>query len=220
MQTIIIPDIHNKTHIADMIANQHQDADIICLGDYFDNYNESMGEATRVANWLKTKLHNPRWMLLAGNHDVHYMHSGKFQCSGYSAIKDILINAVLTKKDWSRLQAWTCRQQYIISHAGFDDRKSIGITTAGLLLQAEKELQAGTTGGLLEAGKDRGGRAEVGGFTWADFRTIKPRPSIPQIVGHTQGEQVRAKDNMVCLDTNLNHYGVLDESGILSIRRV
>ena len=217
MQTIIIPDIHNKTYIADMIANQHQDADIICLGDYFDNFNDNGSDAFRVATWLKPKLHDLRWTLLAGNHDVHYMHSGKFKCSGYSKLKDLQINTVLDKRDWSRLRPYIFTNHYIISHAGFDKRL-IHTSIDQTFKQATHELENGTTGGLLEAGKDRGGRAEVGGFTWADFRTIQPL-SLPQIVGHTQGERVRFKDNMVCLDTNLNHYGVLDDNGILSIRR-
>jgi hypothetical protein len=44
---------------------------------------------------------------------------------------------------------------------------------------------------LLDIGADRGGRNELGGVTWCDWRNFKPIAGMPQIVGHTCDKKVR-----------------------------
>jgi hypothetical protein len=92
---------------------------------------------------------------------------------------------------------------------------------------------------LLMPGSDRGFHGQqLGGITWLDWQKLQPIPGLKQIVGHTPSDtnvymkyitergnpkhcridkwgrieaQDRAKSMNVCLDTNNQHFGVLED---------
>lgn len=81
---------------------------------------------------------------------------------------------------------------------------------------AEAALRTGVQHPAFLAGVDRGGRQKFGGILWCDWERFKPIPGVRQVMGHTPGTEVRFRKNDVCLDTNLRHYGLL-EDGKLTI---
>jgi len=113
----------------------------------------------------------------------------------------------------------------------------------------QDRYDSGSCHPLLEAGQDRGGVQRVGGFTWADFSSHHVIEKTRQICGHSihshdKGPLMRfkgaaggksspvakyVKDGVkpewmergwsLCLDTDLHHYGVL-EQGKLTIKSV
>jgi len=108
MSTIlVIPDIHNRVEIAEKILRAHeQDVDYaVLLGDYFDDFFDTVGDAADTAAWLKDSLQNPKRAHLIGNHDINYMKPDNGQrCAGFTEGKKNIINSILTPEDWAMLK--------------------------------------------------------------------------------------------------------------------
>lgn len=49
---LIVPDIHNDYHTAEMIIKKENLDKIIFLGDYFDDFYDTVKDAANVAKWL------------------------------------------------------------------------------------------------------------------------------------------------------------------------
>ena len=94
MKTLIVPDIHNKIIEAESIIDHERPDNIVFLGDYFDDFNDSPIIAQQVAEWLKQSLKKPNRIHLIGNHDICYMTNGDQKCSGWDGAKQMFINKV------------------------------------------------------------------------------------------------------------------------------
>jgi len=212
MKTLIIPDIHNDVDTATHILKRESYDTVVFLGDYFDDFDDNPAIAKRTAEWLKDKLNRKNYIFLIGNHDLPYMwpEEPEFRCSGFTWLKAYTINNVLTRADWAKLKLYACTNDgFLLSHAGLDNNLSMSLEPSSLSYQCIKDP-------LLLAGRDRGGSEKIGGILWCDFNSITPN-RYPQIVGHTYAPVPRVKHNITCLDTKLQHYGILC-NGILKIK--
>ena len=72
---IIIPDLHQRHGWVDAYLSKRKHDRAIFLGDYFDDFDDTVDEAVATAKWLKSHLDDPDKVLLYGNHDIHYMLS-------------------------------------------------------------------------------------------------------------------------------------------------
>ena len=53
---ILIPDIHNDYFTAEKIIKKENPCNVIFLGDYFDDFDDTVQDAINTAKWLKKSL--------------------------------------------------------------------------------------------------------------------------------------------------------------------
>lgn len=123
MKTIIISDIHNRFEwIEDALLSpllQPYD-NIIFLGDYFDDFNDTPEIVANAAKWLKQSMQKPNRIHLIGTHDLWYMfpYNRFIAASGNSEAKAYAIRSVLSQEDWNKLYLYHYEQNFLLSHAG------------------------------------------------------------------------------------------------------
>ena len=85
---LIIPDIHLKWERVNRVINHVGADEIIFLGDYFDDFNDTPEQVDEMVSWLEHSAKQPNRIHLFGNHDMHYAFSDAgFQCSGFEQWK-------------------------------------------------------------------------------------------------------------------------------------
>lgn len=197
---LIIPDIHNKWFEAEQIIEKENPNKVVFLGDYFDDYNDTMEDAEQTAQWLKESLRNPKRTHLLGNHDLAYVNQS-YPCAGFEqgklyAIKSTGVNLNLLK-NYCYVGDWLC------THAGLSYDFYKAYATSGMsvndLLETAEDFR------LYGCSPNRGGRDAFGGIVWCDYDEFVDIPDQKQIFGHTHGE-LRQTENHICIDTWLKYY--------------
>lgn len=195
MKTLVIPDIHENGVFRRAVEAKAETADaVVCLGDYFDKWGGIDYETHETIDWVVKKLEDPKWTLLLGNHDMHYLYANKeLLCSGYNPDRKKLIMAAgLTVSPLrANFKLFTFVEGWFLSHAGFPVWPA-NMTPELLLAEASLALGSAAAWGSLhpwlQAGMSRGGYANQGGLTWADMgEHVKANDPTgpPQICGHT-----------------------------------
>ncbi len=225
---LIIPDVHHKLQLVEKVRTNHLGTPAIFLGDYFDDFEDTVDDMKATCRWLKKVLENSDDEFLLGNHCFAYVSYELGLrwgfCTGWRADKQQVFHEYFSKDTLLDRGSWLTRcQGWLISHAGlsndlyrsFRKRRTID-EIVQWVADAEAALRAGVQHPAFLAGVDRGGSQKSGGILWCDWERFKPIPGIRQVVGHTPGAEVRFRKNDVCLDTHLRHYGLL-EDGKLTI---
>ncbi len=205
-RTLIISDIHHRHARAQSIIDKVPHDELVLLGDYFDNYNDTVQEAVDTAIWLTEKiLGKPNTTAIIGNHDVSYIFPQNYhlRCSGYSDQKNDAINKVLTHKHKEYFKVYHITQGYVCSHAGLTNQKwkeyssKFDQKPEQTYLQFFDEVMSyfaqhdikraryNENAELFAAGWDRGGLSRYGGMNWVDWCNLAPINGINQIVGHS-----------------------------------
>lgn len=165
---------------------------------------------------------------LLGNHDCHYFFRHDwFKCSGYNPQKQEVISANVPQGIIEHFDIFTRVGPYLVSHAGFHP-KTLQYATLEDERDALESAYNGRFDAIFGAGYARGGRQAIGGPTWLDWSAeFEHIDDCPQIVGHTNGRDIRvkgglaARHNSYCLDTALHHVAFVDdETGTVTIERV
>lgn len=204
MKTLVLGDIHHKYKWAEeLIANTECD-EIVFLGDYFDDWNDTPKVSIETAKWLKASLNDPKRIHLIGNHDMPYLVdvlTQYYTCPGWTQEKDDAVNSVLTKEDWRKLQPAYYTQGWLLSHAGFSYTMVAHPITG---VPSPSQMVEEAARGLIEAKKGNYNQYFVagyrmatpyeGGITWAHWDgEFIPIVDVPQIVGHTPATFVKAR---------------------------
>lgn len=227
---LIIPDIHERLDKLEKALTHAGKADfIIQLGDWFDSFDRYSEERIRdVCRKLNQICYGYRWedgdlgskiiptTMLLGNHDCHYFFDNpQFACSGYHPSKKFLIKELIPLETIRRFKLYAKVGPYLISHAGFN---SVTIQYADPIICAHaiQDAMIERFDPLFGAGRARGGNQKYGGPTWLDWQEEFEALETPQIVGHTNGKEVRTKQTgdgvkSYCLDTALHHCAMLDD---------
>ncbi len=230
MKVIIISDLHNRVDWVEPVLSSLEYDKVIFLGDYFDDFNDTVDDALNSARWLKQSLSRPDRIHLCGTHEMWYRFPDNpfLQASGNTEQKSNVINHILTEKDWNTLKLCYYEQGFLLTHAGVHSYLlgKNNLCTQEMLnrikSETEKALQDVKNGKInpwLDAGFARGGLQVVGGITWLDWNEeFEPVPYLNQIVGHTQlkNPEEKSSENSknYCLDTKNKHIGIL-ENGVL-----
>ena len=74
MKTLIIPDIHTKWEKAQKAIEKYPADEVICLGDYFDDFDDTPEMAMDTATWLKDFISRKNTVALVGNHEFNYLY--------------------------------------------------------------------------------------------------------------------------------------------------
>lgn len=236
---LIVPDIHERIEKLDAILAHYLKtvAWVLFLGDYFDSWTRSPATTRLTVSWLNAAVHDPRFTLLLGNHDLHYLWPGVpgLRCSGFHLESYDIVQKELDLRTKWKLQDPTGRvlverHGWLFSHAGLRMDllpKSVQVAPALELtpwVTAEeqwlyRQLAKGHwSSSLLVCGRERGGVAQVGGPLWLGWEAFQDDLRLPpQCVGHTEVTLPHYRGRSLNLDTSLRYVGLLDPNGVLRV---
>lgn len=238
----VCPDLHEARNLEEVetAIRREEPTRTIFLGDYFDQFDDTPGDAALTAIWLKESLGQPNRVHLWGNHDLAYGFPDikEAYCSGFTAKKSRAINAILGRGDWEKLKLSHWEGDFLFTHAGWSDdfpgdpSRSKVPDREALLRSEEMEawqcLKRGSPHWIWGVGYIRGGTQAYGGLLWCDLREFTPIPGLSQIFGHTSGNLGTMKGGRdsfnLCLDTcsreqGAQHY-LLIEDGCVQLKRL
>ena len=195
MRHLIISDIHTHHHRAQQIIDAVPHDVVVCLGDFFHDFNDTPDTNLATARWLKQKLADPNFIALWGNHDiVSAFPSHVTYCSGWDLDKQCAIDTVMRHDDWAKFRPCYYIEQgnWLLSHAGVNrhvfEEPALGLTpdvVACRCYDGLVKIAGGDASPCFAAGRSRGGTYNWGGITWQDFSELTPVEEFKQIVGHT-----------------------------------
>lgn len=209
MQTLIIPDIHNRTENAEHWLTTQRYERVVFLGDYFDSFEDDVNDARLTATWLRDRIERTDDIFLLGNHDVPYMfpRAAELYCPGFTPAKAKGIGEILKPRHWQRFRLAHAEQGWLMSHAGFHPVWIKEPTVERILERCDTAIQKAkrrVVDPILGDGEVPGGLQRFGGPLWMDWDSLMPIPGINQIVGHSEGDDVREKitpeSRNYCLD--------------------
>lgn len=224
MTKLCVSDMHHDYTKAQQIINRVPHDSVVFLGDYWDQFKDKPEHAYLTAQWLEQRMaEHPEDEFIIGNHDTQYLW-GVAQCSGFSQAKKDYIWAALSSvvKMRQRMKLFSWVDGWLITHAGLTNGLHPAADVHTLLpieaADCMRQMEAGNSHYLIEAGADRGGWRRHGGINWVDFGKFEPIPGVKQLFGHTLGSEPRNKDDNWCIDTKLEHYALITD-GELTIHQ-
>lgn len=208
-RTLIIPDLHLRWEDAQLIIDKVPHEQIIFLGDFFDDFNDTPLMFNEMCDWLEDSTRKPNRIHLWGNHDVHYARADRrLVCSGYAQWKYFIVHDNFEgKKVWDDFKFFHILDgKWLISHAGIhkfwvpekivklrEDRPAF-LRELSAYLKAEETKGWRAESWFLESGHSRGGSQRVGGIIWCDFeKEFHPVLGLNQVFGHTPQQLGHAK---------------------------
>lgn len=234
--TLIIPDIHIKPSRVDKIVKRESPDIVVCLGDYFDpkNEDEDVDREIETAHWFVDKTTKSNWTMLKGNHDIafEYDNHSLFAIASHSKSRRDAVNKIVKPEHWRKLRYHCIVDGWLLTHAGLSNfhlpyvYKQSKFTLAdistwlyGEAASVKAAIQNMEPHWIFGCGVIRGGFDKCGGLLWCDLKEFIPTLGLKQIFGHSFGREPRwINEENVCLDTGLNHYGLIID-GRLEIKR-
>ena len=241
MKLIVFPDLHQAPNLHEIEAAIAREApdQIIFLGDYFDQFGDTPGDAALMARWLTASLAQPNRIHLLGNHDLPYAWPTAYaaRCPGYSDQKRDAIHSILPRETLAALPFHHWHDDLLFTHAGLT-RKGLppGLEPGDVaewlnaeVFAARTALEMNRTHRLLQIGQARGGATgAIGGLLWCDWSEFQPICGIHQIFGHTP-RSLPVSSHMAtaknwCIDTakkatGLRHYARIEDRTV-SVHRL
>jgi hypothetical protein len=238
MKTLVVGDVHQKIDQVEKIISGWSDQ-IIFIGDYFDDFNDTPEDARRTAKWLKESLQKPNRIHLMGNHDYNYRirPAGAYYCTGFTLEKYEAINLELSISDWRMVKYFYHEKDdtttYWFSHAGISTHwfkhPILGLTTE-VIEKKVKEADEAVENRLFDSPQIaclnavdmyRGGRSQKGGLLWNHWTNCEVFDEVTQIVGHTTRDKIKIKrgkgfgSKSVNVDTNLTQVLIIDNGNLI-----
>jgi hypothetical protein len=203
--TLVFSDLHQPSQavldeinkIIEINRSEQGPCNVVFLGDYFDDFGDTLGDTRRMATWLVESLKDPTRIHLIGNHDLAYFYPGRFTyCSGYDRGKNgVVLN--LLEKHISEFKFYTWVGDVLLTHAGLSkkmldeinikarSKSSIDRILAREATVASDSLRNNKFHWFASVSYIRGGGNNVGGPCWCDYHEFIPIAGIRQIFGHT-----------------------------------
>ena len=195
--TLIISDLHHRIHWVEKYLKEHQYNLVVMLGDYFDDWYDTVEDTEATAKWLLQSIQQPNRVHLIGNHDIWYFWpvGGEIMSSGNTEEKRKVIHEVFkdNRALWGQMKLCYYNQGFLLSHAGVNrnvfEHPMHGISLQGIEATCElalEQLKMCRVHPALKCGRGRWGSQAFGGITWQDWeQEFSPIEGINQIVGHT-----------------------------------
>lgn len=202
MKHIAIGDLHGRDTWQQVNTKSYDK--VIFLGDYVDSHD--LSDLAILENFKKVialkKRQPEKIVLLLGNHDAHYLHYPRFECSGFRPTMQRDLTTLFCKNA-DLFQVAYQKDNYLFTHAGvtnnwYNEIQRLPVlrqiceqeeTLAGQLNQLEKTTYRAS---LYDAGMERGGYG-YGGPLWADIKETfsDMLHGYHQITGHNRIEEIR-----------------------------
>ncbi|HTD98518.1 MAG TPA: metallophosphoesterase [Mucilaginibacter sp.] len=202
MKHIVIGDLHGRDNWQEIEIKDYDK--IVFIGDYCDSSELSdFAILENIKNIISLKKRHPdKVVLLLGNHDIHYLHFPRYQCSGFrpSMQRDL---TALFQKNADLFRIAYQKNNYLFMHAGvtnnwYDEIMRSPVikeicgqeeNLAGQLNRLERTVHRGL---LYDAGLERGGYG-YGGPLWADIKEsfTDMLNGYHQVVGHNRVDEIR-----------------------------
>jgi hypothetical protein len=230
---LVVPDIHERIRRVERILARYlpQVREVVFLGDYFDSFTRSEASTEATIGFVKSALQDPRFTLLLGNHDLHYLWP-HMKCSGWSPNTHLRTKLDFTTSERNALRDLPARTAverhgWLLSHAGVHPHfLAAGPWSLDWLrreaVAARREADHRVGHWLLGVSRTRGGIRPLGGPFWMDWSEFSDDLRLPpQLVGHTETgwRGVRTKGRSHCIDTCLRHVALLAPDGALQVER-
>lgn len=226
-KTIFIGDTHLKfaliAPLLDKIISTYNINQVVFMGDYTDlrgqqkNRKLYIKDLVSLQEW-SSKMENVGIDVihLLGNHDCHYLVYEYDEQAPYSVLDKEIYYAVRDTLENLNLQIAVQIDDYLVSHAGFNQLFDLEDWHSSLLFPEEhlEELQLFTRViGPRRAGKDA--TFHCGSPIWADiseFEIFYNENYPKQIVGHTPQTFIDLSKSVIGIDTftvdeKMNFYG-------------
>lgn len=209
MGTLVVGDLHGKLAVVKQaLATSHN---VVFVGDYVDSYTESVELQIQTLDAVLDAIENEgdRVTGLIGNHEVSYL-TPHMRCSGFNSATNMHL-MTRSSRMMNTLKYYTRVDGFLISHAGVSQRF---LTCAGLDT-VEEYIDSNN---YDQIGVYRGGLSPVGGLFWCDWRfDFAPIENLPQVVGHTRGQNIRRNGNSYCVDVlDYTPHCLLIQDGVVS----
>lgn len=194
---LLVGDLHGNFTLAAKLTYwaRRKDYQIVYFGDLTDSFSWSKKEQLKTILFVLDQLKAGNAWCLWGNHDLSYINSALYCCSGYSLTKEAYF-----KKAYTELLNHPRFKPFLVFD--WEEDKKILLTHAGLapelvpvrkdpieFLKESLEDKAKAFNNphvLLQAGSKSGGRQAIGGITWLrKTETDGGFPNLIQFVGHT-----------------------------------
>lgn len=142
---LVLPDIHNRVESAERLIAKFPERQVVCLGDYFDDYHDTVEDARLTAEWLRYSLGRGRIHLM-GNHDLPYRWNSQ-HCPGYTLEKRQVIQRTL-KGLWGAMRLVFILPHHhlrplVLSHAGLTLTNLFGLQHDSDLASATRFRESG-----------------------------------------------------------------------------
>ena len=189
---LVIGDLHGQLRIAQKALEiaEKENWKVIFIGDYLDSFTRSVIDQVETLKIVLSAVDRGHQALI-GNHELSYLESWS-RCGGWSyATESHVIH--LKNEMYAKLQPYIWEGDFLISHAGVSQ----------LFLEHYNSTLPDylAAGDFMQIGRYRGGSYGHGGLYWCDWnQEFEPVEGVPQIVGHTRGNLIRAKGNSFCID--------------------
>ena len=200
-KTFVVGDVHGNLErfiaLLQKAGVNAQHHEIVQLGDLGDYRLSSQGNDETIWNFAKS-LDN--LTVLIGNHEAAIFHPSH-QFRGYAPP---LPGTVRAMAEVGLLYA-TTRHGFLLTHAGLSPE------WLKLLAPGPNELLGHAISSLCNVpwdefapvrdniSRSRGGYHPVGGILWRDWREPIAE-HIPQVCGHSRGNDIRQKGEAICID--------------------
>lgn len=198
MKTLIIGDIHNHVDKLETLIGSIEHDQVIFLGDYFDNFHDSIYDARTTASWLEYSTSKKNRIHLMGNHDMPYRFPSNlyFDCPGFTREKSKMINSIFNRYEtsiWSKIKFahFDYDSNIIYSHAGFTEKVFRCHPIKGPNLKEYNKMVDKAYEALV---KDDQALSPLfcqniddsySGITWIRPNSFKNITGVAQFVGHT-----------------------------------
>lgn len=211
---IIVGDIHGDVGKARAFLEYKPEEEHVALGDYVDSFHEPQ---TRQIEALKLLL-DSKAVMLWGNHDLNYILTPPWTCSGYQWHTEEPLQEIIQANQGRFLAAYAV-DGWLLTHAGCHIRVAKHSTNAveladmlnkkmaAFLDRPTKFLLPNKTlpcPSMFNVSVVRGGDHRSGGIFWFDFKREDGLANVKQIFGHTETPEPVVTATYVALDTTNN----------------
>lgn len=213
INSMYVGDLHGRIRSFELAIEKFEKEGLdmlVFMGDYVDSYNLTNTEILYLLDQvIRYKKENPNKVIcLLGNHDMQYIYSPDYRCSGFrpEILHDIQFRFM---HDRNLFQVAWLNGKWMATHAGilnnwlyrYNDRleywaDKFGIDVVNEYDQLLNAIHEKTSDGwiLNTVGQLRGCRSGIGGITWADSTEIEKQGCFYKynhIVGHNRVDEIK-----------------------------